>query len=149
MTAESAGAPRDEREVALEIAERWKDTPRNTFPPDSIFGILSRALLARSETAPWPQDGRCEKPCEHCMPPCPLAGTSNAGPTATIVPTTNAGPTASTARCVVVAPEAVRQAQRHLTAPNGSLPTYSEIRCMAAELLRIHERPLPQEKNNG
>lgn len=33
--------------------------------------------------------------------------------------------------------DSVTAANYHLNAPNGSLPTYSEIRCMAAEILRL------------
>ena len=59
------------------------------------------------------------------------------------------------ARCVGFTPsnEAVKSATLHCKAPSGSFPSYSEIRCMADEILRADlerrraageaERPLP------
>ncbi len=65
MTAERAAAPHDERALALEIAERWKDTSPYAFAPDNTLGILSRALLAaqRSERA-TPDMAEIKSQCE-------------------------------------------------------------------------------------
>lgn len=38
---------------------------------------MRAAILATS--AMRTSDGRCDEPCEHCMPPCPLAATDSRG----------------------------------------------------------------------